>query len=280
MKRLLANLFVLVSLSLSLGAQVYDPVIWNFSYEKKGEGNYDLVFVATIEEGSHIYSMDVPAGGPIPTSFSFDTVSAFSFDGKAFEVTVPEEKHDEAFGFRIKTFSNKAEFRQKIRSETSGFIVRGLVNFMSCNNSTCSPPKDVEFEIQISDSPAGNKASGDTIGANIVEEKGLWKFFIGAFLLGLVGVLTPCVYPMIPMTVAFFTRESEKRSRTHLQRTFIRIIYCCYLYLTRINNFHHRSRSRFCKCIEHPLDSKHDLFPLVSSVWHLFSWGIRDNVAE
>ncbi len=153
MKRLLSKLFAIISLSLSLSlslmAQIYDPVTWDFSYEKKGEGIYDLVFVATIEEGSHIYSMDVPAGGPIPTSFSFDTVSAFSFDGKAFEVTVPEEKYDEAFGFRIKTFSSRAEFRQKIKSESSDFIVKGLVNFMSCNNSTCSPPKDVEFEIKI-----------------------------------------------------------------------------------------------------------------------------------
>ncbi len=63
--------------------------------------------------------MDVPEGGPIPTSFSFDTVPGYSLDGKTYEVTVPEEKYDEAFGFKIKTFSGKAEFRQKIKSESS-----------------------------------------------------------------------------------------------------------------------------------------------------------------
>jgi len=215
MKRLLSTLFAIISLSLSFSirAQVYDPVTWSFSYEKKGAGIYDLLFVATIEEGSHIYSMDVPAGGPIPTSFSFDTVSAFDFDGKAFEATVPEEKFDEAFGFRIKTFSSKAEFRQKIKSETSDFVVKGLVNFMSCNNTTCSPPKDVEFEIQIGQGSAAAKAD---IKADKPEATGLWKFFIGAFLLGLVGVLTPCVYPMIPLTVAFFTRDAGNRTKTIL----------------------------------------------------------------
>jgi thiol:disulfide interchange protein len=211
-KKLLILTFSL--LALSVQAQIYDPVVWGFSYEKKGDGLYVLIFTAAIEEGSHIYSMDVHEGGPIPTSFTFDTISAYSFEGKTYEVTIPEEKFDEAFGFKIKSFSKKAEFRQKIRASSASFTVMGSVNFMSCNNATCSPPKDVEFEIIISDNLAGNQTSGGTIGGGIVEEKGLWKFFIGAFLLGLVGVLTPCVYPMIPMTVAFFTRGSENRSKT------------------------------------------------------------------
>ncbi len=222
MKRLLTKLFALISLSLSLSislvAQVYDPVTWEFLYEKKGEGVYDLVFIATIEEGSHIYSMDVPAGGPIPTTFGFDTVSAFSFDGKAFEVTVPEEKYDEAFGFRIKTFSTKAEFRQKIRSSSSGFIVKGLVNFMSCNNATCSPPKDVEFEIKIGEVVTlQNSGVADDAGPGLAGDapkKGLLVFFLLSMLAGLAGILTPCVFPMIPMTVAFFSRDTQNRRKS------------------------------------------------------------------
>jgi thiol:disulfide interchange protein DsbD len=209
------NLFILIFslLAISMQAQIYDPVTWSFSYEKKGDNLYELIFTAVIEEGSHIYSMDVPEGGPIPTSFAFDTVSAYSFDGKTFEVTVPEEKFDEAFGFKIKSFSEKAEFRQKIKASTASFTVIGAVNFMSCNNATCSPPKDVELEIIISDGAGVDQSANSSVQGSISEEKGLWKFFIGAFLLGLIGVLTPCVYPMIPMTVAFFTRESEKRSK-------------------------------------------------------------------
>ncbi len=106
---------------------------------------------AEIEKGSHIYAMEIPEGGPIATSFTINAPSGFTLDGKPYEVTKPEEVFDEAFGFKIKSFSNKAEFRQKITSQSSSFIVTGLVNFMSCNNTTCSPPKDVEFSIKIGD---------------------------------------------------------------------------------------------------------------------------------
>ncbi len=117
--------------------------------KRAGTAEFELIFTATIEKDSHIYSMDIPEGGPIPTSFAFDTVPGFTLVGKTYEVTKPEELFDEAFGFKIKTFSNKAEFRQKITSGIKSFTVNGVVNFMSCNNATCSPPKDVEFSISI-----------------------------------------------------------------------------------------------------------------------------------
>ena len=142
-------LFLLVILSRGLSAQIYDPVSWEFSYEKKGNNRYDLIFAATIEEGSHIYSMDVPENGPIPTSFIFDTMPGYKLEDSVFEVTKPEDLFDEAFGFRIKSFSNRAEFRQTVYSEEPAFTVSGTVNYMSCNKSACSPPKDVEFSIRI-----------------------------------------------------------------------------------------------------------------------------------
>ena len=75
-------IIILISLlTITIQAQIYDPVTWDFGYEKKGNDQYELVFTATIEEGSHIYSTDIPEGGPIPTSFTFDTVPDFSFDG-------------------------------------------------------------------------------------------------------------------------------------------------------------------------------------------------------
>ena len=142
---------LLIVTSFRVGAQIYDPVSWDFSYEKKGDKQYEIIFTATIEEHSHIYSMDIPDGGPIPTSFQFDTIADYKLDGKTYEVTSPVELLDEAFGFKIKTFSTKAEFRQKITSVESSFTVKGIVNFMACNNATCSPPKDVEFAIEISE---------------------------------------------------------------------------------------------------------------------------------
>lgn len=199
-------------------SQIYDPVTWVFSSENKGDRQYELVFVASIDNGSHIYSMDIPDGGPIPTSFRFDSLPGFKLIGKSYEVTKPVEMMDEAFGFRIKTFSTKAEFRQKIEAITPSFSVTGSVNFMACNNATCSPPKDVDFSIKISDQAGGKISSagtGNVIDSDVPQtQSGFLKFFIISLLAGFAGVLTPCVFPMIPMTVAFFSQGSENRAKS------------------------------------------------------------------
>ena len=111
-------------IAITLQAQIYDPVTWDFRYEKKGENIYDLIFTATIQSGSHIYSMDIPKGGPITTTIQIDTLPGYSIDGKPYEVTRPEEVFDEAFGFKIKIFNEKAEFRQKITGNSPSFTVK------------------------------------------------------------------------------------------------------------------------------------------------------------
>lgn len=199
-------------------SQIYDPVTWTFGYEKTGDNSYAIVFTAEIEKGSHIYAMDIPEGGPIPTSFSFNEPADFTLDGKTFEVTQPEELMDEAFGFRIKSFSDVAEFRQLVSSAKPSFTVSGTVNFMSCNNTTCSPPKDVEFSVSIGETKV-QAAANDTVTISEGTEGkkqggGLLKFFLISLLAGFAGVLTPCVFPMIPMTVAFFSQGSENRAKS------------------------------------------------------------------
>jgi len=213
---LIAAVFMLLAFSAS--SQIYDPVTWDFGYEKKSETGYELVFTAEIEKGSHIYAMNIQEGGPIPTSFVINPSSGFTLDGKTFEVTLPEELFDEAFGFKIKSFSEKAEFRQKITSGNTSFTVTGLVNFMSCNNTTCSPPKDVEFSIRIGEGtaePYAAKAqSTDVTPETGRPDSGLLRFFLLSLLAGFAGVLTPCVFPMIPMTVAFFSQGSDNRVKS------------------------------------------------------------------
>ena len=217
MRKLIPFIFSILLPSFA-SAQVYDPVTWDFGYEKTGDKQYELVFTASVETNWHIYAMDLPDGGPIPTSFTFDTVPGFKFDGKAYEVTKPVEVLDEAFGFKIKTFSTKAEFRQKIIAVESSFIVKGAVNFMACNNATCSPPKDAEFEIAIKEKSSGPVVSSSDFSvsddAGPVSDRGLLRFFLISLLAGFAGVLTPCVFPMIPMTVAFFSQGSENRSKS------------------------------------------------------------------
>ena len=215
-KRLTIIALLLVS-SFKIAAQIYDPVTWDFSYEKKSTKQFELVFTASVEDKSHIYSMNIPAGGPIPTTFKFDTIPGYTLDGKPFEVTKPKEIFDEAFGFKIKTFSHKAEFRQKISANSPSFTVTGAVNYMACNNATCLPPKDVEFSIRISGGPSEAKVSSVELNStsnNLPKSSsGLLKFFLISLLAGFAGVLTPCVFPMIPMTVAFFSQGAENRSK-------------------------------------------------------------------
>lgn len=212
--------FLLFSFFIINGAmsQIYDPVTWTFSYEKAGDNTYAIVFKAEIEKGSHIYAMDIPEGGPIPTSFAFNESPDFTLDGKTNEVTQPEDKMDEAFGFRIKSFSDEAVFRQLVSSAKPSFTVSGTVNFMSCNNTTCSPPKDVEFSVSIGEtkvaaSPNNTGAVNESSGSN-KQGGGLLRFFLISLLAGFAGVLTPCVFPMIPMTVAFFSQGSEDRAKS------------------------------------------------------------------
>jgi len=218
---MLRKLTIVISLFLSVysaSAQIYDPVSWEFGYERKGNNQYEIILTATIEKGSHIYAMSVPDGGPIPTSFSFDTLPAYKLDGKTFEVEAPVEKMDDAFGFRIRTFSGKAEFRQKIEALEPTFKVTGSLNFMACNNVTCSPPKDVEFSIAITgETVKPSVDEGGQIGSTDIKTgagSGLLKFFLISLLAGFAGVLTPCVFPMIPMTVAFFSQGSENKGKS------------------------------------------------------------------
>lgn len=220
---LLAN-SVLVTV-VSLYSQIYNPVTWKFGYEKTGDDQYEVIFKVIIAEHSHIYAMDIPEGGPIPTSITTDTVPGYIPAGKPFEVTRPMEIFDEAFGFRIKTFSDSAEFRQKIVSREPSFVVKGTLTYMACNNATCLPPKDVEFEIPVGDTKLIEPTLTDelTISSTrpadeaLPERKGLIGFFLISLLAGLAGILTPCVFPMIPMTVAFFSQGSDNRGRSILR---------------------------------------------------------------
>jgi thiol:disulfide interchange protein DsbD len=218
MARKTGALIVFIFFSLLSSAQIYNPVSWDFYYEKTGVNNYELVFKANIEEGSHIYSIDIPEGGPIPTSFRIDSTAGYRTNGKAYEVTKASEVFDEAFKMNIRTFSNTAEFRQKITGEKEAFMVTGAVTFMACNNVTCSPPQDVEFKIQVGQ--AVSSANTGNVELAATPRRGLIAFFLISLMAGFAGVLTPCVFPMIPMTVAFFSQGQVNR-KTSILRALI-----------------------------------------------------------
>ena len=216
---LLTGLLLLSLVSLS---QIYDPVSWSFSYEKTNENEYDLIFTASIEENSHLYSMNIPAGGPIPTSFTFEESDAYELSGDVREMQEGEIVFDQAFEMEIKYFSGEAEFRQAVRSAGDQFTVEGFITYMACDDERCSPPQDEEFRITVSED--GTATAGietiesiESSPATDTEKSGLTGLLFFSFLLGMAAILTPCVFPMIPMTVAFFTQGSESRGRSFVK---------------------------------------------------------------
>jgi thiol:disulfide interchange protein DsbD len=131
-------------------AQIKDPVKWNFSAVKKNTTTYEVHLTGTIDAGWHVYSQTTPAGGPVATTVSFTKNPLLTLDGTAKEVGKLEQKHEPLFGVDVKQFSGKIDFVQTIK--VKGNIktsLNGTIDFMTCNDHECLPPKTQSFSIVI-----------------------------------------------------------------------------------------------------------------------------------
>ncbi len=223
-------------------AQVENPVKWTFSTANIEDQEAELVFKATIDHPWHLYSAKLPAGGPIATKPYYNESDAYSLVDGIVEVTKPKIKFDEGFQMDVGTLAGKAEFRQKVKfSGTGTQTVTGEIEFQVCDDVTCLPPQTVEFSFVVNVGGEAAAAVEESAAATVEEsaaaeetsavvqvsetkksvagvpaledEKSLWRFFWLAFGLGLLALLTPCVFPMIPMTVSFFMQGSDSRAR-------------------------------------------------------------------
>ncbi|MDD7887503.1 protein-disulfide reductase DsbD [Flavivirga sp. 57AJ16] len=218
MKKVL--LFIILLSSWFVDSQIHEPVKWSTSVEKLSETEYKLITKASIETGWHLYSQSVPEDGPIPTSFIYDDANgAFKIIGN----TTEEEGHtvdDPIFNMKIKYFENNAVFEQRIEILGDISTVNGFVEFMVCDDEKCLPPTEVDLEFIITDNKVvdnnkvveSNTSEKDTPKEG-ESKKGLWTIFFIAFLSGFAALLTPCVFPMIPMTVSFFTKQSKNKAQ-------------------------------------------------------------------
>lgn len=223
-------------------AQVLEPVKWSTAVEKVSDTEYILIAKVTIESGWHLYSQNVPEDGPIPTTFTYETDKEAELVGK----TVEEEGRtvdDPVFGMRIKFFENAAEFRQRVKllnKELS--TIKGEVEFMVCDDMRCLPPSYIDLNFDLKNvknaTDAKNENNGGVIDFqapgssddNVATDKtiknpvnetdeeetdntGLWTIFILGIGAGFIALLTPCVFPLIPMTVSFFTKQSKNKAQ-------------------------------------------------------------------
>lgn len=257
MKKLL---FLLCFAPLSLLAQV----TWSFSSQPLGNDEFNIVFKATIEEGWYVYSQYLPAtegASPVPTSFTYDPEAGKTFKlvGKNIETGAHKIELDDPLfdNLHITKFGAKTvTFTQKVKVLDYKQPITGYLTFMTCNDKTCKPPRDIDFSFKLE--PSGTTATTDNttqpeqtsttnttdtaktgnpitttttatpsgdpqvfharrpsinVDAPVsncgevktTEEEGLFGKFLLGFLGGLFAVLMPCLYPLIPMTVSYFT---------------------------------------------------------------------------
>ena len=200
-------------------SQVLEPVKWDFKAEKTGDKKFNLFFTAHIDKGYHLYSLTIPEDGPLPTEFSFEKSNKFKLIGKPVEVTKPIEEYDDVFEMKIKFFENEAVFKQAVEliSDDSNIPVTGEIAYMTCNETGCvALYQDIEFHFngktnQVIGVDDDNSVKTEEASITVADDdsditgakKGLWGFFFFSIVGGLLAILTPCVFPMIPMTVPF-----------------------------------------------------------------------------
>ncbi|MDG1038353.1 MAG: cytochrome c biogenesis protein CcdA [Polaribacter sp.] len=205
-------IFLFLTFTLGIFSQIENPLQWSTSVEKVSDTEYILVSKATIEEGWHLYAQEVPEDGPIPTTFSFDTKKEnFSLIGK----TIEEEGHtvdDPVFQMKIKFFENSAIFKQRVKITSDINAINGVVEFMVCDDTKCLAPTEVDLVFTLENETKVSVVSDTLKGTKNEGDRGLLTLFLLSFLGGLAALLTPCVFPMIPMTVSFFTKQSKTKA--------------------------------------------------------------------
>jgi DsbC/DsbD-like thiol-disulfide interchange protein len=148
MKKLLI-LIVLMIAGISTYAQIETPVKWSYAAKKISSTEAVVFLRATIQDGWHIYSLDVKDGGPIKTSFTFDPSKEYSPEGKTTEPT-PVTRYEKAFSMNVSFFEKTVTFQQKIKLKSANVsVVKGKLEYMTCNDQKCLPPEDLDFSIPL-----------------------------------------------------------------------------------------------------------------------------------
>ncbi len=148
-KNVFAILMFLVFCAVSVSAQLQEPVKWKFEIKEVNQYEVQVIAHATVETGWKVYGLNVPEGGPVATEMTFEAGEGYKPLKKAIEVTPPTVKHDEVFDMEVPYFKKTASFSQNVRVTKRPATIKGYVTFMCCDNETCLPPTDEEFEFVV-----------------------------------------------------------------------------------------------------------------------------------
>lgn len=224
MKKMLNIILAAVLSTAIAGAQVS----WTATSEKTGDDTYRVIVKGSIEPGFHIYdTAEYPAGGPNRTVVTFASGEGYELVGALQTVSNVKRFFDETYGMEIGTIEGTATFAQDVKLTGDKAEVACTVEWMACDDTSCIPPDDVELSVTIGESAAAASASRGA--RNHTGDGGLWAMILAAILWGLAALVTPCVFPMIPMTVSFFIKGSEDkhagRFRAAMYGLFIVLLY-------------------------------------------------------
>lgn len=265
-------LLFFLTFNILIFSQIEDPVQWSTSIEKKSANEYELITTAIIESGWHLYSQNVPEFGPIPTSFLYEiSENTIQLQG----VTTEGEGKtvdDPVFGMKIKFFENKAIFKQKILLNKKVDVIKGVVEFMVCDDEKCLAPTEVDLLFKLNATAIFDQKATHTITidndevnaklyglssrelsfsqekcsdalihtASTIKDDGqsLWSIFALGFLGGLLALLTPCVFPMIPLTVSFFTKKNGQNTKEGVSKALLYGFFIFLVYIILSVPFH------------------------------------------
>lgn len=228
--------FSLLFSAVTLNAQILEPVKWDFSLNKLSETEYEIVADATIDENWHLYSSEIPEGGPIATSVVMINGEEQLNIGELREEPEADVQFDQAFDMELAWFSNKARLILPVTVTDQNISkLEGYVEFMACDDEQCLPPDRIDFLFELEEGRAEQRETAVAIqeetddevttatkqedvaleessGNEKSETRSHWAIFWFSFLAGFAALLTPCVFPMIPMTVSFFTKQSKTKA--------------------------------------------------------------------
>lgn len=245
---------VMALLCLPVFAQIQEPVKFKTEMKTLSANEAEIIFSGAVENGWHIYSTDLPEGGPISATFNIDKIEGAELVGKLMPRGKEIEKMDPIFEMKVRYFEKQATFVQKVKLTGGDYKIAGYLEYGACNDENCLPPTSVDFSFigkaagsasaatettatETSDaeatadstqaSPTTSVAATGTAdywapvitelgnyGENINNESHTWIYiFFTGMLGGLLALFTPCVWPIIPMTVSFFLKRTKDKKK-------------------------------------------------------------------
>ena len=245
---------VMALLCLPVFAQIQEPVKFKTEMKTLSANEAEIIFSGAVENGWHIYSTDLPEGGPISATFNIDKIEGAELVGKLMPRGNEIEKMDPIFEMKVRYFEKQATFVQKVKLTGGDYKIAGYLEYGACNDENCLPPTSVDFsfigkaagsasaatettatETSDAEATAGSTQASPTTsvaatgtadywapvitelgnyGENINNESHTWIYiFFTGMLGGLLALFTPCVWPIIPMTVSFFLKRTKDKKK-------------------------------------------------------------------